>query len=149
MTSASPVRVLVVADRIATTPLLLDALRGRVARGPAAFTVVVPYPAPAELHPTHPERHDKLAAAERDLALALPLLEQATGAKVRGSVSTRSDPMDVIEDTLRGGSYDEIILSSAPHRVSTWLHLDLPHRVAHLGLPVTTIMVEHRQAADG
>jgi hypothetical protein len=41
--------------------------------------------------------------------------------------------------TVGAGVYDEIILSSVPHRLSSWLHVDLPHRVAHLGLPVTTI----------
>lgn len=101
------------------------------------------------MHPTHPERHDKLAAAERDLAEALPLLEAAAGTSVTGSVSTRHDPMDVIEETVRSGQFEEIILSTGPHRISAWLHVDLPRRVAHLGLPVTTILAEHPAAVTG
>ncbi len=86
----------------------------------------------------HPERHDKAAEAERVLARALPALEEAAGASVIGSVSVRHDPMDAIEETLLDEPFDEIILSTAPHGVK-WLHVDLPHRVAHLGLPVTTV----------
>src|SRR3954469_18918250 len=39
---SSPTRVLVVAHRTAATPALLDAVRERAARGPSAFTLLVP-----------------------------------------------------------------------------------------------------------
>jgi hypothetical protein len=52
--------------------------------------------------------------------------------------------MDAIEETLPTGNFDEIILSTLPHHVSGWLHIDLPHRVAHLGLPLTTVIAEAR-----
>jgi hypothetical protein len=52
--------------------------------------------------------------------------------------------MDAIEDALRNEQFDEIILSTLPHSVSRWLHLDLPHRVAHLGLPLTTVTAQER-----
>lgn len=148
MGSANPTRVLVVTDRSAVTPGLLDTIRGRAARGPVEFRVLVPNPAPAEWHPMHPERHDKIADAERVLAAALPLVEQAAGHAVEGVVSIRHDPMDAIEETLHAEPFDEIILATAPHTVERWLHVDLPHRVAHLGLPVTTITGQ-RHGADG
>jgi hypothetical protein len=145
MDAEDPAHVLVVTDQAAATPALLDAVRGRAARGPAWFALVVPNPAPAEWHPGHPHRHDKMAKAERELREALPLLEEAAGRPVEGSVSVRHDPMDAIEETLVDGDFDEVILSSVPHRIRAWLHVDLPHRVAHLGLPVTTISTSARR----
>jgi nucleotide-binding universal stress UspA family protein len=139
MASSNTTRILVVTDRAAATPGLLDTIRGRAARGPAEFRILVPNPAPAEWHPTHPERHDKAAEAERVLTQALPLVEEAAGHAVEGFVSTRHDPMDVIEETLHDEPFDEIILATRPHNLERWLHVDLPHRVAHLGLPVTTV----------
>jgi GABA permease len=52
--------------------------------------------------------------------------------------------MDAIEETLQSGSFHEIILSTLPHSVSRWLHVDLPGRVAHTGLPVTTVTARER-----
>ncbi|HEY0360995.1 MAG TPA: hypothetical protein VGC83_01880, partial [Solirubrobacteraceae bacterium] len=63
---------------------------------------------------------------------------------VSGSVSIRHDPMDAIEQALAAADFDEIILSTLPRAVSRWLHLDLPHRVAHLGLPLTTVIAQER-----
>jgi hypothetical protein len=149
MTSPDSVRVLVVTDRVEATPELLDSIRGRAARGAAEFHVLVPNPAPAEWHPTHPERHDKVVEAGRVLASTLPLIEEAAGRPVDGVVSIRHDPMDAIEETLHDADFDEIILFTAPHRIERWLHVDLPHRVAHLGLPVTTVSSEHRVGEPG
>ena len=139
MESDAPAHVLVVSDQAAASPALLDAIRGRAARGPAVFELLIPNPAPAEWHPGHPERHEKVTEAERELSQALPPIEDAAGGPVQAHVSIRHDVMDAIEETLRVGEFDEVILSSVPHRISGWLHVDLPHRVAHLGLPVTTI----------
>jgi hypothetical protein len=56
-----------------------------------------------------------------------------------GSVSIRSDPYDAVEETLLDEPIDEFIVALAPHGLSRALHLDLPHRLAHFGLPVTTV----------
>jgi hypothetical protein len=55
--------------------------------------------------------------------------------------------MDAIEETLHDGDFDEVILSTLPRSVSRWLHIDLPRRVGHLGVPVTTVVAEERAAA--
>jgi uncharacterized membrane-anchored protein len=139
-------RVLVVAHKTAATPALIDAVRQRAERGPAAFHLLVPNPAEhAEL--TVAEREQKHTEGEHVLALALPLLDRAAGRATDGSVSIRHDPMDAIEETLRNGNFDEIILSTLPRSVSRWLHIDLPSRVAHLGMPVTTVVAEERVLA--
>jgi hypothetical protein len=59
----------------------------------------------------------------------------------------RHDPIDAIEETLQDGDFDEIILSTLPRSVSRWLHIDLPSRVARLGVPVTTVVAEERTTA--
>jgi hypothetical protein len=56
--------------------------------------------------------------------------------------------MDAIEETLHEEPFDEIILATTPHRIEAWLHVDLPHRVAHLGLPLTEVTMDHMPAAD-
>jgi hypothetical protein len=133
------VRVLVVTDHTEATPELLEAIRGRVGQGPAQFRVLVPNPAHAEAHLRHPERHERAEEAERVLHDSLPAFEQAAGGRVIGSVSIRSDPYDAVEETLLDEPIDEFIVALAPHGLSRALHLDLPHRLAHFGLPVTTV----------
>jgi hypothetical protein len=70
----------------------------------------------------------------------LPVLGKAAGADAEGSVSTRHDPMDAIEETVARGRFDELIVAAAPHRVARWLHIDRFDRLAHLGLPITTVV---------
>jgi uncharacterized membrane-anchored protein len=143
---AQPSGVLVVAHRTAATPDLLAVIRERARRGPAHFHLLVPNPAEhAEL--TEDERHRKHVEGEHVLALALPLIDEAAGSEANGTVSIRHDPMDAIEETLQAGDFHEIILSTLPRSVSRWLHVDLPHRVAHLGLPVTTVIARDREPA--
>ena len=141
MISSSDPHVLVVAHKTAATPALLEAIRERAERGPARFHLLVPNPRHASWRPselTHPDATE----GEQVLALALPLIEAAADGSVDGSVSARHDPMDAIEEALHDGDFDEIILSTLPRAVSSWLHIDLPHRVAHLGLPLTTVVAQ-------
>jgi hypothetical protein len=146
MEASNPARVLVVAHKTAATPALLEAVRLRAARGPARFHLLVPNPHPPSWRPAEAS-HPDVTEGEQVLALALPLIEEAVGRPAEGSVSPRHDPMDAIEETLHEEDFDEIILSTLPRAVSRWLHLDLPHRVAHLGLPLTTVIAQDRARA--
>jgi hypothetical protein len=147
MESSRTAHVLVVAHKTAATPALLAAIRERAGRGPARFFLLVPNPAAPEWHPLHPLRQERLTEGEHVLALALPLIDEAAGGMADGAVSIRHDPMDAIEETLMEHEFDEIILSTLPRSVSRWLHVDLPRRVAHLGLPLTTVIAQEREAA--
>jgi hypothetical protein len=146
MESSSPAHVLVVAHKTAATPALLDAVAQRAARGPAWFHLLVPNPHAPGWGPAY-AAHPDVSDGEQILALAVPLIEAATHRPVDGSVSPRHDPMDAIEEALRDGDFDEIILSTLPRNVSRWLHMDLPRRVQHLGLPVTTVIAREGAGA--
>ena len=143
MESSTTADVLVVAHKTAATPAFFDAIRERAVRGPVRFHLFVPNPHALGWRPSEMS-HPDFTEGEQVLALALPLIEEAVGAPADGSVSPRHDPMDAIEETLHEEDFDEIILSTLPHAVSRWLHLDLPHRVAHLGLPLTTVIAQER-----
>jgi hypothetical protein len=124
-------RVLVVAHRTAATPRLLDEVRARAHQSPCAFTLLVPRPY------WDPDTDEAAATLE----LALPLLEEAAGDHVDGIVGD-TDPLAAIQQAVEEVGFDEIIISTLPARVSRWLHLDLPHRVEALGLPVTVVTAE-------
>ena len=133
-------RILVVTDHAEPTPELREAIRHRAETGDVQFRLTVLNPARAEVHLLHPERHDKAREAEQALLRALPDLETAAGGPVIGSVSVRHDPVDAVEQILFSEPIDEIIVSVVEHGVARWLHQDLPHRLKHLGIPVTAVV---------
>jgi hypothetical protein len=49
------------------------------------------------------------------------------------------EPLAAIQDALNLHGFDELIISTLPTKVSKWLKLDLPHKAAGLGVPVTTV----------
>lgn len=142
MESSSPARVLVVANRTAATPALLDAVRERAARGPATFTLLVPHTARG-LHRVVDPEDQGTSEAQAVLELALPLIEEAAGSPVEGIVGD-PEPLAAIQDAVNLHGFDEIVISTLPTRVSKWLHLDLPAKASGLGLPVTTVVAKER-----
>jgi hypothetical protein len=135
--SSSPARVLVVAHKTAATPGLIEAVRERAARGPAAFTLLVPNPAHGLHRVVDPEDQGP-NEGDQILELAIPLLEEAAGGHVEGMVGVAS-PLNTVQDALNLHGFDEVILSTLPARVSRWLHLDLPRKIAACGVPVTVV----------
>ena len=91
-----------------------------------------------------PEDTDE-SEARTTLELALPLMSEAAGSQVEGLIGD-AEPLAAIQDAVNLEGFDEIIISTLPTRVSRWLRLDLPSKVAGLGLPVTTITATGREA---
>jgi hypothetical protein len=120
--------ILIVANRTAATPALVDVVRKRASEAACRFTLLVPR--------TFWDADTEQSAIT--LELAIPLLEEAAGSHVHGLIGD-ADPFVAVSGALDEGAYDEIIISTLPARVSHWLHLDLPARVQRLGLPVTVI----------
>jgi hypothetical protein len=142
MESSTPARVLVVAHKTAATPALIEAVRDRAQRGPAAFTLLVPNPAHG-LHALVDPEDQEESGGQTVLDLAIPLLEEAAGGPVEGLVGDPS-PMNAIQDAINIHGFDEVIISTLPARVSKWLKLDLPSKITGLGLPVTTVTARDR-----
>ena len=128
MESSAPRRILIVANRTAATPALIDLVRKRASEGACQFTLLVPR--------TFWDADTEESAVT--LELAIPLLEEAAGSHVEGMIGD-TDPFVAVTGALDQNPYDGIIISTLPARVSHWLHLDLPAKVQRLGLPVTVI----------
>jgi hypothetical protein len=143
---SSPTRVLVVANQTAATEALQAAVRERAARGPCVFTLLVPIHAPG-LHAVMNPDDVPDTEATAVLEAALPVLEAAAGAPVTGRIGD-PEALSAIQDAINLSGFDEVILSTLPHRLSRWLHLDLPRKVAGLGLPVTTVTAQSSERAQ-
>jgi hypothetical protein len=128
MESSTPTRILIVANRTAATPALLEHVHERASLGPCRFTLLVPRPF------WDPDTEESAITLE----LAIPLLEEAAGMRVEGVVGD-FDPFAAVRDALEREPFDEVVISTLPTHVSRWLHLDLPARVRRLGVPVTVI----------
>jgi hypothetical protein len=120
--------VLIVANRTAATPPLLAEVRRRASEGACRFTLLVP----------RPFWDADTEESAITLELAIPLLEDAAEGRVEGLIGDE-DPFLAVTTALETGSYDEIIVSTLPARVSHWLHIDLPTRLQRFGLPITVV----------
>jgi len=135
---------------------LLDVINARMARGLAAFWILVPatptthlnadfgalsgaFPFDAGVLPTAADVRDEgIAVAKSNLDKELRRLREM-GATADGAVCD-PDPMKAIEKTLAQQQFDEIILSTLPPGTSRWLALDLPHRVRRrTDVPLTVL----------
>ena len=135
MTQAQPVttNVLVVANRTASTPALLDEVSRRAASN-ARFTVLVP-----------PEKG--AGAVDWSADTAAEMVERAAGSEV-ARLDPGADALDTIHREMSEGNFDELIVSTAPEHLARWVHHDLPHRLRHLGIPVHVIPPEPDKPFD-
>lgn len=144
--------VLLVANQTASAQALRDAVAKRAQEGATGFHLVVPAAAHGLHRVVDPEDsgHDE---AHEHMATACRSLSEVAGVEVTGEVGD-AEPLAAIQDAVNVGDYDEIVVSTLPRRVSRWLHLDLPHKAAGLGLPVAHVeageetVVEEESAAS-
>ena len=137
--------VLVVANRTAACDELMAALDARAARGAVRYTLVVPATPhglawATDMSSGIAEAACQMRAAERRL--------RERGLPVGGVRLGSPDPLAAVLDAVNFARFDEVIVCTLPRRVSRWLRLCLPYRVARVtGLPVTHI-VAHRATAE-
>ena len=134
---------LVVANQTLGGEHLIQRVRQCLAEGPCRYHIVVPATPQGELLTWTEGRSTPIAQDRLDRALAR---FRDLGAEADGEVGDKN-PILAIQDALRHGAFDEIILSTLPPGISRWLKLDLPSRVAaRFNLPVTHLVVETEAA---
>ena len=144
---AEKAKVLVVANRTAGSPELLEALKGRAEQGPAEFTLLVPATPhglawAADMHAGEAEARghlDELAETIR-----------AAGVDLREAKVGDADPLAAAADECNFTSYDEVVVSTLPLHLSKWLRVDMPRKVAAAtGLPVTHVVAHEAASPAG
>src|SRR5689334_5066550 len=102
MESSEVTRVLVVANRTASTHRLLEEVARRAKAGPAAFTLLIP---------DAPSR----GVADWTLESAIPLLSRAARKPVESLVNEPGeDTFAAVQRVVDEGRFDEIIISTLP-----------------------------------
>ena len=125
MESARVTRVLIVANRTASTPRLIEAVGRRAKASPCEFALLIP-------------DVTNRKAADWTLETAQQSLRPAARGDVDGLVGG-PDPFESVKAAVREGDFDEIIISTLSKKTSKWLRRDLIRRVETLGLAVTAI----------
>jgi hypothetical protein len=130
--------VLVVANRTADSPELLEALKARAESDDVSFTLLVP------ARTVGPQGRE---VAKETMAAAIERLRQA-GLEVEGVVG-QADPIDAVFEIWDPKRFDEVIVSTLPGAASKWLEVDLPHRVArHTGVTVRHVLAQERRQPE-
>jgi hypothetical protein len=144
---ADKAKVLVVANRTAESPELLEALRGRAAQGECEFTLLVPSTPHGIAWAA-----DMFAGGEEAEQHRQAFVEElrAEGLDVREAKVGDPDPLAAVQDECNFSDYDEVIVSTLPLHLSKWLRVDLPRKVkAATGLPVEHVVASESKAAAG
>src|ERR1700755_1165595 len=124
-------RTLVVANRTAQTPVLLQEVDRRAAARPTSFTLLVPDTSDKRADWTLNEALKEVRKAARGPAgLRRAAVDGVVGGK---------DAFESVRRALERGVFDEVLISTLPAGDSVWLREELPRNVALLGVEVTVI----------
>jgi hypothetical protein len=127
----APHRTLVVANRTAQTPVLLQEIDRLAAARRTAFTLLVP--------DTSSKRADwTLEEALKEVRKAARGPAGLRAADVDGLVGGK-DAFESVRRALERDDFDAVVISTLPERDSEWLRQELPRHVRALGVPVTVI----------
>lgn len=133
-------KILVVANRTADSPDLIDALCRRAAEAPASFTLLVP---------AVPHGLAWAADMKAGWSEAAGRAERAGGHIRRAGLELEEvivgdpDPFAAVGDVLHAREYDEVVVSTLPRSISRWLAVRLPGRLRRtLDLPVTEVSAQ-------
>jgi hypothetical protein len=119
--------VIVLANRTAAAPELIEALVHRSERGPIHATLVMPAAGPGSV--------DRAAAQER-LDEALEAWRKAGIERCDGVVCDPV-PLEALAEVWDPLRHDEVFVCTLPGQSSKWVRSDLPHAVArHTGVSV-------------
>jgi len=125
-------RTLVVANRTAATPLLLEEIKRRAVKQPTSFVLLRPIVSSKN-------------ASDWTLEEAVKALRRAASGPTRQlTVQVEGhdggpDAFEAVKQALTEGDFDDVIVSTLPKRTSAWLRRDLPRRIEALDVPVTVI----------
>ena len=133
MQTGGTTRVLVVANRTAATPWLLQEIEHRSKNGQCEIALLVP-----RTGRRHPDWTPDVARS---------LVEQAAGRRVQ-AVECDRNPVAAVRRALSEQHYDEVLVSTHPVRGPKWLRRDLIQRIDGLGVPVTAVVPGKRSPLD-
>ena len=122
----------------------LDELTGA---GSCSFRFVVPVTDTEGLHQWDYPPIDRVIPDAHRIAAALAQgrLEHELARLRRDGIEASGEVVDAepirrVEELLQGEHFDGVVVSTLPRRLSRWLVLDLPHRIARLSeVPVTHV----------
>src|ERR1700759_2489011 len=126
--------IIVLANRTAAAPELIDALSHRSERGPIRVTLAMPA--------TGPGSADRAVAKER-MESVLAAWREAGIERCEGVVCDPA-PLDALGEVWDPMRHDEVIVCTLPGQSSKWIRSDLPHAVARF----TGVSVSHVVAHD-
>ena len=140
-------RYLLVAHQTADSPELSSEVVHLLHQDPAAeFVLLVPATPIGLLQAVGGETRTAVEVARSRARRARSLLEDI-GARVAAARIGNYDPSVAVEEELRSGDYDTVVISTLPPGVSRWLRLDLPAQVSRRFPRIQVIHVIAHSAA--
>jgi hypothetical protein len=149
-------KYLVVANQTIGGTALKKELAKRIEAGPSFFYVLVPNTSAAHYHVVPaaggflpmasvvesggPETDEEATEEARQRLDDLVSNLTSQGADAQGHLGG-AHPLEGVEEAMAEHTFDEVIMSTLPQRVSRWLAADLPHQVERRwNVPVTTVI---------